>query len=79
MVQKYLIFYRFDFLDRFFFRDFLMIPYELFHSFSFRTEWSEMSLYCAKKMFLRSDLLKLFLKKKRKINEFFRDTTVFYD
>ena len=33
MVQKFLISYRFDFLDGFFFRDFLMIPYELFHSF----------------------------------------------
>ena len=32
-----------------------------------------------KKMFLHSDLLKLYLKKKRKINEFFPDTTVFYD
>ena len=32
-----------------------------------------------KKMFLHSDLLKLCLKKKRKINEFFPDTTVFYD
>ena len=33
MVQKFLISYRFDFFDRFFFRDFLIIPYELFHSF----------------------------------------------
>ena len=32
-----------------------------------------------KKMFFHSDLLKLCLKKKRKINEFFPDTTVFYD
>ena len=32
-----------------------------------------------KKMFLHSDLLKLCLKKKRKINEFFPDTNVFYD
>ena len=32
-----------------------------------------------KKMFLHSDLLKLCLKKKRNINEFFPDTTVFYD
>ena len=32
-----------------------------------------------KKIFLHSDLLKLCLKKKRKINEFFPDTTVFYD
>ena len=31
------------------------------------------------KMFLHSDLLKLCLKKKRKINEFFPDTTVFYN
>ena len=32
-----------------------------------------------KNMFLHSDLLKLCLKKKRNINEFFPDTTVFYD
>ena len=32
-----------------------------------------------KTMFLHSDLLKLCLKKKRKINEFFPDTTIFYD
>ena len=32
-----------------------------------------------KKMFLKSDLLKLCLKKKRKINEFFSGTTVFYN
>ena len=32
-----------------------------------------------KKMFFHSDLLKLCLKKKRKINELFPDTTVFYD
>ena len=32
-----------------------------------------------KNMFLRSDLLKLCLKKKWKINEFFPDTTFFYD
>ena len=32
-----------------------------------------------KKMFLHSDLLKFFLKKKRKINEFFPDTNVFYN
>ena len=31
-----------------------------------------------KNMFLHSDLLKLCLKKKRKIDEFFPDTTVFY-
>ena len=30
-------------------------------------------------MFLHSDLLKLCLKKKRKINELFLDTTIFYD
>ena len=32
-----------------------------------------------KNMFFHSDLLKLCLKKKRKINEFFPDTTVFND
>ena len=32
-----------------------------------------------KNMFLHSDLLKLCLKKKRKINDFFPDTTVFYN
>ena len=32
-----------------------------------------------KKMFLKSDLLKLCLKKKHNISEFFPDTTVFYD
>ena len=32
-----------------------------------------------KNMFLHSDMLKFFLNKKRKINEFFPDTTVFYD
>ena len=32
-----------------------------------------------KNMFLHSDLLKLCLKKKQNINEFFLDTTVFYD
>ena len=32
-----------------------------------------------KKIFLHCDLLKLCLKKKWKINEFFPDTTVFYD
>ena len=32
-----------------------------------------------KNMFFHSDLLKLCLKKKRKINEFFPDTTVYYD
>ena len=30
-------------------------------------------------MFLHSDLLKLYLKKKHNITEFFSDTTVFYD
>ena len=63
MVQKFLISYRFDFWI-FFFRVFFMIPYECERT---------------KKMFLHSDLLKLCLKKKRKINEFFPDTTVFYD
>ena len=32
-----------------------------------------------KKIFFHSDLLKLCLKKKRNINEFFPDTTVFYN
>ena len=32
-----------------------------------------------KNMFLHSDLLKLCLKEKRKISEFFPDTTAFYD
>ena len=32
-----------------------------------------------KKVFFHSDLLNLCLKKKRTINEFFPDTTVFYD
>ena len=32
-----------------------------------------------KKMFLHSDMLRLCLKKKRKINDFFPDTTVFYN
>ena len=32
-----------------------------------------------KKIFLHSDLLQLHLKKKRKITQFFPDTTVFYD
>ena len=32
-----------------------------------------------KNMFLHSDLLKLCLKKKQKIDELFPDTTVFYD
>ena len=32
-----------------------------------------------KKMFLHSDMLKLCLKKKHNIGEFFPDTTVFYD
>ena len=63
MVQKFLISYCFDFLDRFVFRDFLMIPYELFRSF------------CSELNGQKCDLLKLCLKKKRKINEFFPDTT----
>ena len=33
----------------------------------------------SKKMFFRNDLLKLFLKEKHNITEFFPDTTVFYN
>ena len=40
-------------------------------------KWRECKL--TKKMFLHSDMLKLCLKKKRKINEFFPDATVFYE
>ena len=40
-------------------------------------KWREGELI--EKMFLHSDLLKLCLNKKRKINEFFPDTTVIYD
>ena len=36
-------------------------------------------LKLTKNMFLHSDLLKLCLKKKHNISEFFPDTTVFYD
>ena len=66
MVQKFLISYRFDFLDRFFLRFFDDTVRAFFIVF-------------VQKMFLHSDLLKLCLKKKRQINEFFPDTTVFYD
>ena len=70
MVKKYLISDRFSFSYRFFSHDVLIIPYELFHgSFS--------ELNGTKKIFLHRYLLKLCLKKKRKINEFFPDTTVF--
>ena len=44
-----------------------------------RTKGKGRECELSKKMFLHSDLLKLCLKKKRKINEFFPDTTVFYD
>ena len=44
-----------------------------------RTEGKGRECELTKNMFLHSDLLKLCLKKKRKINEFFPDTTVFYD
>ena len=44
-----------------------------------RTKGKGCECELAKNMFLHSDLLKLCLKKKRKINEFFPDTTVFYD
>ena len=44
-----------------------------------RTKGKGRECEITKKMFLHSDLLKLCLKKKRKINEFFPDTTVFYD
>ena len=45
MVQKFLISYRFDFFDRFFSR-FFDNSVRAFSYFLFRTEWSEMSLYC---------------------------------
>ena len=45
MVQKFLISYRFDFLI-FFFSRFFDNSVRAFSSFLFRTEWSEMSLYC---------------------------------
>ena len=44
-----------------------------------RTKGKGREFKLTKKMFLHSDLLKLCLKKKQKINEFFPDTTVFYD
>ena len=43
-----------------------------------RTKGKGSECELTKNMFLHSDLLKLCLKKKRKINEFFPDTTVFY-
>ena len=44
-----------------------------------RTKGKGRECELTEKMFLHSDLLKLCLKKKRKINEFFLDTTVFYN
>ena len=44
-----------------------------------RTKGKGREFKLTKKMFLHSDLLKLCLKKQRKINEFFPDTTVFYN
>ena len=44
-----------------------------------RTKGKGRECELTKHMFLHSDLLKLCLKKKRKINEFFPDTTIFYD
>ena len=44
-----------------------------------RTKGKGCECECTKEMFLHSDLLKLCLKKKRKINEFFPETTIFYD
>ena len=44
-----------------------------------RTKGKGRECELTKNMFLHSDLLKLCQKKKRKINEFFPDTTVFYD
>ena len=44
-----------------------------------RTKGKGRKCELTKNMFLHSDLMKLCLKKKRKINEFFPDTTVFYD
>ena len=44
-----------------------------------RTKGQGRECKLTKKMFLHSDLLKFCLKKKRKISEFFLDTTVFYD
>ena len=44
-----------------------------------RTKGKGRECKLTKNMFLHSDLLKLCLKKKWKINEFFPETTVFYD
>ena len=44
-----------------------------------RTKGKGRDCKLTKKRFLHSDLLKFCLRKKRKINEFFPDTTVFYD
>ena len=44
-----------------------------------RTKGKGRECELTKNMVLHSDLLKLCLKKKRKINELFPDTTVFYD
>ena len=44
-----------------------------------RTKGKGQECELTKNMFLHGDLLKLCLKKKRKINEIFPDTTVFYD
>ena len=44
-----------------------------------RTKGKGRKCKLTKKMFLNSDLLKLCLKKKHNISEFFPDTTVFYD
>ena len=44
-----------------------------------RTKCKGRECELTKKMLFHSDLLKLCLKKKRKINKFFLDTTVFYD
>ena len=44
-----------------------------------RTKGKGRECELTKTMFLHSDLLKLCLKKKLKINEFFPDTTVFYN
>ena len=44
-----------------------------------RTKGKGRECKLTKKMFLHSDLLKMCLKKKRKINEFFPDTTMYYN
>ena len=44
-----------------------------------RTKGKGRECELTKNLFLHSDLLKLCLNKKQKINEFFPDTTVFYD